>query len=172
MSPDTTAVSRRQFMQQTAVAGAVGIAAPYFVPSHALASPTRTGANDKLQIGLIGAGGMGRGNLDACAAHEDVVVTAVCDVWKERRDAVCAQYPTAKPYGDYRQLLQQADVDAVIIATPPHWHCLIAVACLPGGQGHLPAEADVAARGRDLRDQAGRGATRADQPGRHADPRR
>ncbi len=130
---NTTAVSRRTFIRQTAVAGAMGIAVPYFVPSHALASTSRTGANDKLQIGLIGAGGMGRGNLDNCAVHEDVVVTAVCDVWKERRDAVCAQYPTAKPYGDYRQLLQQTDVDAVIIATPPHWHCLMAVdACRAG----------------------------------------
>ena len=134
MSQDTQTVSRRRFMQQTAVAGAVGIAAPYFVPAQALASPTRVGANDRLQIGLIGAGGMGRGNLANCAAHDDVVVTAVCDVWKERRDAVCAQFHTAKPYADYRQMLQQQDVDAVIIATPPHWHCLIAVAACAAGK--------------------------------------
>ena len=133
MSQDTQTVSRRRFMQQTAVAGAVGVAVPYFVPAQALAGPTRVGANDRLQIGLIGAGGMGMGNLDNCAAHQDVVVTAVCDVWKERRDAACAKYPTAKPYSDFRETLQQKDVDAVIIATPPHWHCLIAVeACAAG----------------------------------------
>ncbi|MHB0959838.1 MAG: Gfo/Idh/MocA family protein [Pirellulaceae bacterium] len=138
MSADTTAVSRRKFIRQSAVAGAAGIVAPYIIPSHALARPLRTGANDKLQIGLIGAGGMGRGNLDNCAIHEDVVVTAVCDVWKERRDAVCTQYPTAKPYSDYRQMLQQDDVDAVIIATPPHWHCRMAVdACQAGKDIYL-----------------------------------
>ena len=134
MSHDTQTVSRRSFMQQTAMAGAVGMAAPYFVPAHALASATRVGANDRLQIGLIGAGGMGMGNLANCAAHQDVVVTAICDVWKERRDAACAQYPTAKPYADYREMLQQQDVDAVIIATPPHWHCLIAVAACAAGK--------------------------------------
>ena len=100
--------------------------------------PHRAGANDRLQIGLIGAGGMGMGNLANCAAHQDVVVTAICDVWKDRRDAACAQYPTAKPYADYRETLQQQDVDAVIIATPPHWHCLIAVeACAAGKDIYL-----------------------------------
>ncbi len=134
----SNSVTRRQFIQHTALAGAVGAAAPYFVSSTALAGPSRVGANDKLQIGLIGAGGMGRGNLDNCAAHPDVVVTGICDVWKARRDDAVAKYPTAKPYSDYREMLQQDDLDGVIIATPPHWHCLIAVeACQAGKDIYL-----------------------------------
>jgi predicted dehydrogenase len=72
---------------------------------------------------------MGRANLSACARHPSAVVTAVCDVWKERREsAQKAHDDTAKAYVDYRELLAQKDVDGVIIATPPHWHALHAVA--------------------------------------------
>lgn len=130
----TKSVSRRHFLQQTAMASAVGVAIPYFVSSRALATPARPGANDRLQIGLIGAGGMGRGNLNNCAAHADVEVTGVCDVWKQRREPVLAKYKSAKPYSDYREMLQQDDLDGVIIATPPHWHCLIAVAACEAGK--------------------------------------
>jgi predicted dehydrogenase len=126
-------VSRRQFLSRTVLAGAAGAAAPYFVSSRALGGANRTGANDRLQIGLIGAGGMGRANLAACAVHDDVVVTGVCEAWRERREQVLDEYKTAKPYVDYREMLQQDDLDGVIIATPPHWHCLMAVeACQAG----------------------------------------
>jgi predicted dehydrogenase len=130
----TPNVSRRRFLQGTATMTALGIAAPYVVSSRALANAHRPGANDRLRIGLIGAGGMGRANLNNCAASPDVEVAAVCDVWQQRRDAVVAQYPNAKPYGDYREMLQQDDLDGVIIATPPHWHCLIAIAACEAGK--------------------------------------
>ncbi len=132
-------VTRRSFLRQSAVASAVGVSAPYFVPSAALGGAgKRTGANDKLRIGLIGAGGMGRGNLASCVQYPDVVVTAVCDVWRERREGVVDMYPTAKPYHDFREMLQQDDLDGVIIATPPHWHCLIAIeACKAGKDLYL-----------------------------------
>ncbi len=130
----TKTVSRRRFLKTTALAGAGGVVAPYFVPSRALASPTRPGANDRLQIALIGAGGMGRSNLQNAAASPGVVVTGVCDVWKQRRDMTVAKHKTAKPYSDFRELLQQDDIDGVIIATPPHWHCLIAVAACEAGK--------------------------------------
>ncbi|MCU0963105.1 MAG: Gfo/Idh/MocA family oxidoreductase [Pirellulaceae bacterium] len=126
-------MSRRTFLRQATWLGAAGMTATLARSPHAAAGPRRVSANDRLQIGLIGAGGMGQGNLANCAAHADVVVTAVCDVWQERREAVCAQYPTAKPYADYRAVLERGDVDAVIIATPPHWHCRMAVdACEAG----------------------------------------
>jgi len=97
------------------------------------------GANDRIQIGLIGAGGMGRGNLRNCAKYDDVVVTAICEVWKERRDAAIAEYEgRPKPYNDFREMLQQKDVDAVIIASPPHWHALMAInACEAGKDVYL-----------------------------------
>ncbi len=82
---------------------------------------------------------MGRGNLKNCAAHADVVVTGACDVWPQRREPVVAEYKdTCKPYADYREMLEQPDIDAVIIATPPHWHALQAIhACEAGKDIYL-----------------------------------
>jgi len=132
-------LSRRDFMHTATTAGTIGLAAPYFVPASALGRADKPAASERLRIGLIGAGGMGRGNLSNCAKHPDVVVTGVCDVWKERRDAVVAKHAgTCKPYHDYREMLGRKDIDAVIIATPPHWHCLQAIdACEAGKDIYL-----------------------------------
>jgi len=135
----TRRISRRSFMHRIAATGATGAAVPYFVPAGVLAGPGRPGANDKIGVGLIGCGGMGTANLTACAGRADVAVTGTCDVWKSRRETVAAQFKgTAKPYHDYREMLQAKDIDAVIIATPPHWHCRIAVdACEAGKDLYL-----------------------------------
>ena len=126
---------RRDFLR---AAAATGLAVPYLVPSSALAQPGKPGANERLSIALIGCGSMGRANLNACGSQPDVVVTGACDVWKQRRDAVIAQYHTAKPYADYHELLQRKDLDGVIIGTPPHWHCLMAIdACRAGKDIYL-----------------------------------
>jgi len=135
----TRRVSRRSFIHRMAATGAVGAAVPYFIPAGVSAAPGRPGANDKIGVGLIGCGGMGTANLKACAGRADVAVTGVCDVWKSRREALAAQFKgTAKPYHDYREMLQAKDIDAVIIATPPHWHCRVAVdACEAGKDLYL-----------------------------------
>jgi predicted dehydrogenase len=129
-------LSRRQFIGKSAVAGA---AVPLYVSASALGQPGKPGANDRIQVGLIGAGGMGRANLKNCAKYDDVVVTHICDVWKERREAAAAEH-AGKPqtHNDYRDLLQQKDVDAVIIASPPHWHAMMAIdACEAGKDIYL-----------------------------------
>ena len=129
-------LSRRDFIGKATAAGA---ALPYLVPSGVLGQGGRAGANEKIGVGLIGCGGMGRANLRACAARSDVVVTGACDVWKSRRDAVVSQHKeTAKAYHDYRKMLEAKDIDAVIIAAPPHWHCRMAVdACKAGKDLYL-----------------------------------
>ncbi len=122
-------------MQKTTALTAFGFAASRLA-AVSDPKPVRTpGPNSRIHVGLIGCGGMGRVNLNECAKHTDVVVTGACDVWKGRRDSVVAQYKeTCKPYADYREMLAQPDLDAVIIATPPHWHTLIAIAACEAGK--------------------------------------
>ncbi len=133
---DSPSLDRRVFLQRSAAAG---VAAPMLVSASALGREENAPANERIGIGLIGAGGMGRGNLGRCAEHPDVAVTAVCEVWKERLDLALKPYrDTAKGCRDYRELLDQKDVDAVIIATPPHWHALQAIdACRAGKDIYL-----------------------------------
>jgi predicted dehydrogenase len=126
---ESESISRREFVRRTAVVGAAGSAAAYFVSASALGYADKPAANDRIHVGLIGCGGMGRGNLEACGSQPDVAVTGACDVWKARRDMVVEHYKSScKPYSDYREMLQQSDIDAVIIATPPHWHTLPTIA--------------------------------------------
>lgn len=125
-------LSRRGFLERAA--GAAGLAAPLIVSATTLGLENTPGPNERIHVGLIGCGGMGQGNLAACASQKDVAVTAACDPWKPRREAVAAKYkPSCKAHHDYREVLERKDVDAVIVAPPPHWHTLIAVhACEAG----------------------------------------
>lgn len=124
--------SRRRFLQATATAAA---AAPYIVPASALGRDGKPAPSERISLGIIGTNVMGRNNLKNCARYPDVEVTAVCDVWKRRMDPIVAQHKaTAKGHADFRELLAREDVDAVIIATPPHWHALIAIEAVKAGK--------------------------------------
>ncbi len=126
--------SRRDFLGGAAVAGAMGVAVPHVVSAAALGRADGVGANDRIRLGLIGAGSMGTTDLNECLKCPGTAVTAICDVWKDRAEALAErQEGKPKTFHDYRDLLQQDDVDAVIIATPHHWHCRQAVdACEAG----------------------------------------
>jgi predicted dehydrogenase len=129
------ASSRREFLKTASRLSAVGITAPNILPSGAFAAAGRPGANGKIQVGLIGCNGMGRSNAGNVAKHADVVVTAACDVSRSRREALAKQFKdSCRAYGDFRELLAQPSVDAVIIASPPHWHTLMAVAAMEAGK--------------------------------------
>ena len=137
--PNETEISRRQFIEKAATLTAIGLAAPPVWAAPKTASARQPSLNGKIQLGLIGCGGQGQSNLRACAKHPDVVVTAACDVWPDRVQHVAAHYqPTCKIYRDWRELIHAPDVDAVIIATPPHWHALQAIeACRAGKDLYL-----------------------------------
>ena len=137
--PESKELSRRDFMARAAKAGAVGVAVPTVISRSALSAPGKPGANERIRLGLIGAGAMGNGNLANCAKYDDVVVTAVCDVWKAHLDRTLQKYGNKpKGYHDYRELLADKDIDAVIIATPHQWHCRQAVdACEAGKDLYL-----------------------------------
>ncbi len=134
--PRPSQSNRREFLAQTAAAGVV---VPTLISRSSLAAPGKPGPNDKIGVGLIGAGAMGNANLAKCAKHDDVEVVAVCDVWRDHLNRTLQEYdnrPTG--YADYRERLAHADVDAVIIATPHHWHCRQAVdACEAGKDLYL-----------------------------------
>lgn len=130
--PPDSSTTRRDFLK---AATSATLLAPTFLPSHILGSEGQPAPNSRIHVGLLGCGGMGRANLNACAQHPDVAVTAACDVWPARRDSVVAQYKdTCKPYADFREMLAAKDLDAVIIATPPHWHALQAIAACEAGK--------------------------------------
>ena len=81
--PASHEVSRRDFLRDTAI-GSAGVAVPYLVSARALGKEDKLPASERIQVALIGCGGMGQANLGACAGQADVAVTAVCDVWKTR----------------------------------------------------------------------------------------
>ncbi|HUV12136.1 MAG TPA: Gfo/Idh/MocA family oxidoreductase [Acidobacteriota bacterium] len=123
--------SRREFLKTTAST----VAAPYVLTTAALGSRGVPPASEKINLGIIGVNGMGRSNLENCSKYPDVVVRAVCDVSKTRRDEVVELHKTsAKAYHDYRELLELSEIDAVIIAPPPHWHTRIAVDAVEAGK--------------------------------------
>jgi predicted dehydrogenase len=92
------------------------------------------GANDRLRLGAVGTGGRGQLLIKELQATGAVEWAAVCDVYSVRRDqgAQLAGGPV-QTYSDHRQLLDRKDIDAVIVATPDHWHAAIAIdACKAG----------------------------------------
>lgn len=100
----------------------------------ALSASRVWGANDRVRVGLIGCGGQGSGDWRNFLAQPDVSPVAVCDVYDPFRDraAQMAKEKVAQ-YKDFRRMLERTDVDAVIVATPDHWHALLTImACKAG----------------------------------------
>lgn len=118
-------LSRRSLLKASAAASALAI--PYFVPARSF------GANDRILTGHIGVGNQGKGNLGAFLSN----AVAVCDVDSERAAAAAKTVEekngACEVFGDYRQLLDRKDIDAVVITTPDHWHALPTIeACQAG----------------------------------------
>jgi predicted dehydrogenase len=92
------------------------------------------GANEKVRLGFIGVGNRGDQLLDAFLAHKDCQVTALCDVYRPYLEAAAKKAGGSPALGkEYRRVLDSKDVDAVVIATPDHWHALQFVdACRAG----------------------------------------
>ncbi|HYH57505.1 MAG TPA: Gfo/Idh/MocA family oxidoreductase [Anseongella sp.] len=131
--------SRRKFIGQSSLlAGAAGASA--LLPMELLAGMRRrVSANDRINVALIGCNGMGFANLSSMLKRSEASCVALCDVDQNvlaRRAADLAKAGVKKPqlYGDYRKLLENKDIHAVIIGTPDHWHCLQLVDSLEAGK--------------------------------------
>jgi predicted dehydrogenase len=105
-----------------------------------LGGPAGTAPSDKLGIGVIGTGGMGRGHLGWILSQPDLVARAVCDVDKGQLKQAVDMAKAAESgkectaYSDFRELLAHPEIDAVWVVTPDHWHALIAVAAAKAGK--------------------------------------
>ncbi|HQU42436.1 MAG: hypothetical protein B7Z73_03670 [Planctomycetia bacterium 21-64-5] len=112
-------LKRRQFLK-TAAAGAAGIfAAPVIVRGR--------GANDKLNVAVIGCGGRGAHNLQAVAAAGENII-ALCDVNQTNLGSAGERHPQAKKFADFRQLFDHAhDFDAVVVSTCEHPHAFASI---------------------------------------------
>jgi predicted dehydrogenase len=80
------------------------------------------GANDRIGMGLIGSGNRGTYVMSLFAKNSDVEVRALCDVYPARFADALKTSPAAKTFGDHRKLLELKEVDAVLVASPDHWH--------------------------------------------------
>jgi predicted dehydrogenase len=92
------------------------------------------GANERVQLGLIGAGERGRGDMGKFVKSGIVDVTGVCDIYGAQIDAAQQIAPKAKAFSDHRKLLEMKEVDAVLIGVPDHWHASVAIDALNAGK--------------------------------------
>jgi len=110
---------RRNFLKRSAVAAA----AFTIIPRHVLGGPQFIAPSDQLTKGIIGVGGMGRGHI----GYEGTRLLAMCDVDSlHLSDALNLSPGGVKGYHDFRELIARPDIDIVHIATPPHWHGIMA----------------------------------------------
>lgn len=147
--------TRRQFISTAAAA----VAAPTIIPSSVLGGETKDAASERISIGVIGVGGRGFANMNGLMRLPDTQITTVCDVdtlhyGKHEgrvgnpmgRDAAKlsvesyyskqkgSNYKGCDTYADYRELCARDDIDAVVVATPDHWHALAALEALNNGK--------------------------------------
>ena len=140
-------VSRRVFLET----GLPATVAFQILPSRVLGASGRPGANSRLVVAHIGVGGMGMTHLQNMLRFQKedrVRIAAVCDADDNRLEAAwentAAGPEKAAPYRDYRHILERQDIDAVIIATPDHWHAVQTVhACEAGKHVYVEKPASV-----------------------------
>jgi predicted dehydrogenase len=134
-------LTRRQFLRS---ATALSLTAPFILPSRVWSAEVKPA--ERLTLGFIGLGTQGRGLLDGFLGKKETQTVAVCDVDTSRREhakkkvedfyakQTDGSYKGCAAYNDFRELLERKDIDAVVIATPDHWHALIAIAAAGSGK--------------------------------------
>ena len=122
-------VSRRRFLAAASATAAL----PTFVPLSAWGSDERAAPSARINMGMVGCGGMGNGNTDSFLKHANCQIVAACDVDQHHLEAMAKKVNThyknedCKAYHDFRELMARTDIDAVMLALPDHWHSIVAV---------------------------------------------
>lgn len=140
-------LTRRDFLKRAAAAAASAWASPAIIPSRALGRASFTPPSDRIALGHIGVGGQGSWLLNGFLECEGSQSVAVCDAFKSRREkaaelvnrkyadqAGLSHYRGCAAHEDFRELLARRGIDAVVVATPDHWHVPIAVAAARAGK--------------------------------------
>ncbi len=117
-------ISRRQFIRNSSIA-----AATFWIGSSAFGKGKSP--NDKLNIGIIGTANRAGSNISG-VQHENIV--ALCDIDDNYLAEAASKFPQARTYNDFRKLLEQKDIDAVVISTPDHTHAVATAAGLKSGR--------------------------------------
>src|SRR5262249_24374475 len=92
------------------------------------------GANDRINLGVVGVGGRGMSDMGVFQRNQTVQVKAVCDEFGDRVDRALTRAPGAQGFKDHRKLLEVQELDAVLIATPDHWHASVTIDALNAGK--------------------------------------
>jgi len=133
-------ITRRGFMKKTVgmAAGAVGF--PYIIRPSALGKAGEVAASKRITVGCVGVGPQGSAVMGNFLAQKDVRVVAVSDVKSNVREAAqnnvnkYYQDTGCAAYNDFRELIGRDDIDVVLVATPDHWHVLVALAAVKAGK--------------------------------------
>ncbi len=139
--------NRRRFLKRGAAALGCAVAAPMVLPGAVLGADGQVTPNERIRVGLIGCGGHGAGwNLNQIFRCPDVQVVALCDVDSRRLTAaqekvdkhygptLGAGYKSCDGYGDFRELINRRDIDAVANCTPDHWHIIPSIMAVKAGK--------------------------------------
>jgi len=139
-------ITRRRFLKKSLTASLGAVAFPYIVPSAALGKAGNIAPSNRVTLGCIGVGSRGTHNMRSLMSF-DGQVTAICDVNRNRRQAAKkeveayyaqknqkADYKGCSDYDDFRTLIARDDIDAVMVATPDHWHVPIALTAVRAGK--------------------------------------
>jgi predicted dehydrogenase len=116
-----TDVPRRAFLRGVTAASALSYSRVF-------------GANERVQLGLIGCGERGRSDMGNFVKAGNVDVTALCDIYAPQIDQAKRTAPNAQSFTDHRKLLEKKELDAVLIGVPDHWHATIAIDALNAGK--------------------------------------
>ena len=135
-----TPISRRDFLKNLGIAGAGTLlaASPWL---SAFSEVTNT-SNEKCRLAIIGPGSRGRFLMGFLAKNPKVEIVALCDIYKPSIESALELVPNAKVYGDYREVLEDKSIDAILVATPLSSHCKIVLDAFDAGK-HVFCEKSI-----------------------------
>ena len=135
-----TKIKRRDFIKKSSCALLGALTFPQIIPSSVFAKSGQVAPSDRITLGCIGIGGMGTGNLSGFLNKRDVQVLAVCDVDRDHRENAKRmvdenhQNQDCATYNHFKELLARDDIDAIMTATPDHWHAIITIETARAGK--------------------------------------